>query len=115
MPAAMAPVADAVCGVADVVSRGTLLATIKGRDIVPAQPLALSADLRREAFPAVELLRDAALTYLRREVLSLPEGLPRGYVLLTYDGVPLGFVKNIGNRSNNLYPQHWRILSAERP
>lgn len=115
MPAAMASVADAMCGVADVVSRGTLLATIKGRDIVPAQPLALSADLRREAFPDVELLRDAALTYLRREVLSLPEGLPRGYVLLTYDGVPLGFVKNIGNRSNNLYPQHWRILSAERP
>ncbi|MGM9845441.1 MAG: rRNA cytosine-C5-methyltransferase [Muribaculaceae bacterium] len=114
MPAAMTAAADAVSSAADVVSCGTHFATIKGRDIVPAQALALSADMRRDAFPAVELQRDAALTYLRREVLTLPDGLPRGYVLLTYGGEPLGFVKNIGNRCNNLYPQHWRILSAPK-
>ncbi|MDE5828182.1 MAG: hypothetical protein K2H57_11470, partial [Duncaniella sp.] len=28
-----------------------------------------------------------------------------------YDGRPLGFVKNIGNRSNNLYPAPWRVKS----
>ena len=40
---------------------------------------------------------------------------PRGYVLLTYDGMPIGFEKNIGNRANNLYPQEWRIKSSHVP
>lgn len=113
MPAAVTPVADAVCAVADVISRGTHIATIKGRDIVPAQPLAMTAALRPNAFATADLSRDDALTYLRRETVTLPPGLPRGYILLTYQGEPLGFVKNIGSRSNNLYPAHWRILSAK--
>ncbi|MDC2687911.1 hypothetical protein PO256_17190, partial [Bacteroides ovatus] len=36
-------------------------------------------------------------------------------VLLTYRHIPLGFVKNIGNRANNLYPQEWRIRSGYLP
>ena len=46
---------------------------------------------------------------------TLPDGTPRGYVLLTYDGMPIGFEKNIGNRANNLYPQEWRIKSSHVP
>ncbi|MBO8459027.1 MAG: rRNA cytosine-C5-methyltransferase, partial [Bacteroidetes bacterium] len=37
---------------------------------------------------------------------------PRGYILIRYKGKALGFVKNIGNRANNLYPQEWRIRSG---
>ncbi|WP_289300360.1 methyltransferase RsmF C-terminal domain-like protein, partial [Xylanibacter muris] len=29
--------------------------------------------------------------------------------LLTHAGHPLGFVKNLGSRANNLYPAPWRI------
>lgn len=47
--------------------------------------------------------------------LSLCRRQPRGYVLLTYRNIPLGFVKNIGNRANNLYPQEWRIRSGYLP
>ncbi|MDE6628348.1 MAG: hypothetical protein K2K36_03140, partial [Muribaculaceae bacterium] len=51
----------------------------------------------------------SALAYLRRE--SLPGfDAPRGAVLLTFGGYHLGFVNNLGNRSNNLYPNPWRIL-----
>jgi NOL1/NOP2/fmu family ribosome biogenesis protein len=32
-------------------------------------------------------------------------------VLLTYNDRPLGFVKNLGNRANNLLPDNRRILS----
>ena len=32
-----------------------------------------------------------------------------GVTLLTYENVPLGFAKNVGNRLNNLYPNEWRI------
>ena len=40
---------------------------------------------------------------------------PKGYVLLTCGCSPLGFVKNLGNRANNLYPAAWRIISTEIP
>lgn len=88
---------------------GVDLGTIKGKDICPAHALALSDALREGAFPTAELNLDTALNYLRREAIVLNEEVPTGYVLCTYQGHPLGFVKNIGNRSNNLYPTEWRI------
>lgn len=97
----------------DVISAGTAIGTVKGRDIVPAQPLALSASFKAAAFPRVELSYDDALAYLRRESVNVDA--PRGYVLTCYGGCPLGFVKNLGNRANNLYPQPWRIMSPNSP
>lgn len=78
----------------------------------PAAALALSVDFDRTKHATVELSRDEALAYLRREVLHLPADTPRGYVAVSYDGRPLGFVKNIGTRANNLYPAEWRIRST---
>ena len=68
----------------------------------------MTKDFRKEAFPNVPLTREQALAYLRTEALALG-GVPLGLVLLTYEGVPLGFAKNVGNRLNNLYPNEWRI------
>ena len=65
-------------------------------------------DLQKEAFPTIALTREQALSYLRTEALMLG-GVPLGLVLMTYEGVPLGFAKNVGNRLNNLYPNEWRI------
>ena len=56
-----------------------------------------------------------ALRYLRGEALVLPADTPRGLVTVTYKGVPLGPVKNIGNRANNLYPKPWRIKTTHLP
>lgn len=98
----------------DVVSAGVAMATLKGRDLIPEQALALSTAFNREAFPSVEVDYTTALAYLRSESLNVD--LPyRGHVLLTYKGMPLGFIKNLGNRSNNLYPRQWRILSQNAP
>ena len=69
----------------------------------------MSRLLNREAFPEIEVDLSTALAYLRREALGGFDA-PRGYVLLTFGGMPLGFVNHLGNRSNNLYPQAWRIL-----
>ena len=52
---------------------------------------------------------------MRKEAVSLDASVPKGHVLLTYRGVPLGFGKNIGNRVNNLYPNEWRIRSGYLP
>ena len=81
----------------------------KGRDLVPGHSLALSTAMADDAFPRAALDTEQALSYLRRETVTLPQGTPKGYVVVTYDGLPLGFVKNLGNRSINLYPQQWRI------
>lgn len=55
-----------------------------------------------------------AIAFLRGEALQLPD-MPRGIVQVTFMGQPLGFVKNIGNRANNLYPKEWRIKSTHIP
>ena len=68
-----------------------------------------------DVFPRAEVNYEHAISYLRMEGLVLDAGVPRGYVLLTYQDVSLGFVKNIGNRANNLYPQEWRIRSGYLP
>lgn len=84
------------------------VAQIKNNKVLPFHALAMSTALNREAFNRVELLREQALTYLHRDSLSLPEA-PIGLLLLTYAGTPIGFVKNVGNRANNMYPTEWRI------
>ena len=91
------------------VHSGITIGQQKGRDIVPDQSLALSIELSEDAFPKAELEYDEAISYLRKEAITLAEDKPRGYVVVTYKGLPLGFVKNIGNRANNLYPSEWRI------
>lgn len=99
----------------DVIYRGIEVGSVKGRDIIPSQSLALSRAFDSSAFPSCEVDYPTAVAYLRRESMALPEGVARGFVLLTYGGRPLGFVKNIGNRANNLYPNEWRILSTYVP
>ena len=87
---------------------GIPLATIKNNKLLPMHQLAISNALAKEAFNRVTVDLDTALAFLHRETLALPEA-PVGYIILEYKGVPLGFVKNIGNRANNLYPAEWRI------
>jgi 16S rRNA C967 or C1407 C5-methylase (RsmB/RsmF family) len=58
--------------------------------------------------PRFELSKDIALKYLARQSITL-QGAPLGYLIVTYGGLPLGYVKNLGTRANNLYPINWRI------
>lgn len=88
---------------------GIALGEIKGKDFVPDPALALSTAFSPSAYPRVEVDLQTALQYLRREALILPTDTPKGFVVITYNGHPLGFVKNLGKRANNLYPQNWRI------
>ena len=94
---------------------GVTLGTEKGRDIIPDQSLAMSRQLNIDAYPQVELSYAEAINFLRKEAVTLPEGTPRGFVVVTYLGYPLGMEKNIGNRANNLYPTEWRIKSSHVP
>lgn len=61
-------------------------------------------------YPECEVGADTALGYLRGNAVKIDA--PRGLVLLTHEGQPLGMVKNLVSRANNLYPQSLRIRST---
>jgi NOL1/NOP2/fmu family ribosome biogenesis protein len=52
------------------------------------------------------------LQYLRRQEVKI-DTQHRGWLLVKYQGVNLGWVKALGSRINNYYPKEWRILKSE--
>ncbi len=87
---------------------GILLGEMKGTDFIPAPSVALSKMLDRDSIIEVDVDYETAIAYLKKEAIQLPD-VERGYVLVTYKGQALGWVKNVGTRCNNLYPSEWRI------
>ena len=114
IPSALYPIVEALQGAKiPILTSGIPLAEVKGRDFLPLPALALSVGLDEEAFPRAELTQEEAIRYLAREAITLSADMPCGLVLVTYEGYPLGFAKHLGNRTNNLYPQAWRIRHPE--
>ena len=94
---------------ANVISAGVKALNFKGKDAVPTTELVLSTATRPDALPVAEVDKDTALHFLRREAITLSDDTPRGIVTIAYEGHPLGVVKNLGTRANNLYPAEWKI------
>lgn len=97
-----------------IISAGIPIASIKGKSIIPHTALALSTALNKDAFEWVELDDKQLIPYLSREAIQLDMNLKPGIKLVHHRGLGLGFVKHLGNRSNNLYPQEWRIRYGEK-
>lgn len=100
-----------------VIASGTSVALRKGRDLVPEADFALAVSrtaLEGLSYTAVEVSREDALKFLAKETLVLSDA-PRGYLLLTFEGLGLGFVKNLGNRTNSLLPNARRIRKSIIP
>jgi len=87
---------------------GIWVGEMKGTDFVPSANIALSKELDMNTVESIEVEYGDAIRFLQKEAIVLPDS-PKGYVLITYKGLGLGWVKNLGNRCNNLYPQEWRI------
>ena len=81
----------------------------KGKEKIPSAAQALSLGSQADDYPRVELTLQEAQRYLHRESLILPADTPNGFVIVTYQNYPLGFMKNLGARANNLYPKNWAI------
>ncbi len=88
---------------------GVKLGTIIRDELIPNHELALSTIIN-SSVAQIEVDRDTALQYLRREDIQLPSA-QKGWALLTYQQLPLGWVKILSNRVNNYYPREWRILN----
>ena len=96
------------------ISIGIPLATLKGKDAVPHAGLALSTELNTDVFPKINVNEQMLISFLSRENITIDASIPKGFVLISHQNLPLGFVKHLGNRSNNLYPQEWRIRNSDK-
>lgn len=88
---------------------GTPAPLRKGLELVPHPDAVLGIDFDRSRYPEAEVDLDTALRFLHRDTILLPQA-PMGYNVITYKGHPLGMVKNLGKRCNNLLPPGRRIL-----
>ena len=87
---------------------GLSLGEIKGADLIPSHALAMST-WSNLPYQTLEVDEATALQYLRRADLHLPTG--KGWHTLTFKNIRLGWAKLLPNRSNNYYPNEWRILN----
>ena len=106
---------------------GCRVGEIKAGKIIPDADLALSTALlgaesgRISVFPqsggkpsvleffSADIDRETALKFLARENITPQPSWPRGYILLRYGGLGIGFINNLGTRCNNLHPLMRRI------
>lgn len=88
---------------------GIRLGVIIRNELIPAHELALS-DIMSNSLSTVDVDKETALQYLRRQDIILDLFI-KGWVIITYKKLPLGWIKVLPNRFNNYYPKEWRILN----
>ena len=98
---------------------GILLGKLAGKDFIPEHALSLS-QLESGSILAVEMEKEVALHYLRREEVGVEElkvtqgmQIKTGWAFVQYKGIRLGWIKVLPQRINNYYPKEWRILKKE--
>jgi 16S rRNA C967 or C1407 C5-methylase (RsmB/RsmF family)/NOL1/NOP2/fmu family ribosome biogenesis protein len=91
-----------------IIHAGIKIGELKQNDLIPAHELALSPILNRLIFPQFDLHIKEALTFLKRDDI-VPVSQEKGWHLLSYRNIPLGWAKNLGNRYNSAFPKEWRI------
>ncbi len=88
---------------------GVLMGEMMNDKLLPAHQLAMSNKLSKSVM-SIEVTKEQAIKYLRKDTLILTEKHEQGIYLLTYQGLGIGWVKVLQNRINNYLPTHLRIL-----
>jgi NOL1/NOP2/sun family putative RNA methylase len=78
-------------------------------ELIPHHELALSTIISK-GISSIEVDMQTALQYLRKQEIKIECSL-KGWALIKYQQLPLGWVKILPNRINNYYPKEWRILN----
>lgn len=86
---------------------GVALGTPANKGWLPAHDVALSIN-RSWDIPCVDLNREQALKFLKKEDINISPD-EKGWLLATFNGLGLGWLKALGNRTNNYLPKNWRI------
>ena len=76
------------------------------KEWLPAHEVALGIDAN-ESIPCINVNKEQALRFLKREDMGVEAD--KGWYIIRYEGLGLGWIKSLGNRMNNYLPKHWRI------
>ena len=88
-----------------VLKAGIGVARKKGKTWVPSHELALWSSYN--SAPRLELNDEQAISFLQGDA-GRGEA-PKGWLLASYKGLSLGWIKGVGNRWNNAYPSKYRM------
>jgi len=88
---------------------GIRMGTVIREELIPHHELALSTIINTTT-PACDASLETALQYLRKQDIKI-ETTIKGWALIQYRQLPLGWIKILPNRVNNYYPKEWRILN----
>jgi 16S rRNA C967 or C1407 C5-methylase (RsmB/RsmF family)/NOL1/NOP2/fmu family ribosome biogenesis protein len=89
---------------------GISIGQFKGHDFIPSHQLALSNIIHPD-LPAIEVDKAQALLFLKKENLKFKTNT-KGWQLIRFQGLNLGWVKVLPNRINNYLPKEYRIRMA---
>jgi NOL1/NOP2/sun family putative RNA methylase len=92
----------------NVINSGTRIGKMIHDELIPDHQLALS-HLVSDTVMKFELDLETSIKYLRKDSVRIETEF-RGWALVRYSGINLGWVKILNNRINNNYPKEWRIL-----
>jgi len=87
---------------------GLRLGEIIREEFVPNHELAMST-LQSNQIPSIQLDLKTSLQYLRRETIETTVA-QKGWSLVQYKGISLGWIKQVQGKAKNHYPLNWRIL-----
>jgi NOL1/NOP2/fmu family ribosome biogenesis protein len=90
---------------------GVPLGKLSVKEFIPEHDLAMSTLIHSD-LPAMPLTLEKAISYLRKDELAV-ETDHRGWMLVRYAELNLGWMKVLSGRINNYYPKEWRILRRE--
>ncbi len=88
---------------------GIKMGTVIREELIPDHELAVSSFIS-DNVTRIEVDKETALQYLRRAEMKL-DATGKGWALITYQQIPLGWIKILPGRINNYYPKDWRILN----
>ena len=91
---------------------GVRIGKLAGNDLIPDHELALSLAINHDAVLSTSLTKEQAIQYLRRDNIDI-EITGKGWSLMTYEGLALGWAKLLPNRINNYYPKEIRIMTQQ--
>lgn len=87
---------------------GVNICTQKGKDLIPAPELAFSMFVSKN-IPRINIPVDQVIRFLKCENIHFPN-VPKGWYLICYQNLGLGWSKVMESRTNNYFPSNWRIL-----
>ena len=91
-----------------VVHAGVELAEIIRTQANPLPDFALFKDVNPQCFPIENVDLETAHKFLKREDIAVSE-TAKGWILIAYQNVNLGWIKKSGNKITNYYPKEWRL------